>query len=195
MGRVFVIDEDNTYSDILQKRGFDVFATANAYKLIKYAREIPPSLYVINADLKDTDYCGLVKHLVDNHYTDNAPLAVLHSGKKKLWRQGVSHYINKKDVEKKLPEIAEAYCSGGCKYDLLMVDNTPERLKTPCDLSAFEVYDAHAAKIFMNKNNVKAVAVHCRSELYDELCSQLGFEKTFYVDNTENIKDLVSFIK
>ncbi len=201
MGRVFIIDDDKQASEILKKRGFDIFTTQNAYNLVRYSHELAPSLYVVKSNLRDTNYYGLVKHLIDNHYTDNAPLVVLHqNGKKsKIFRQGVAHYISENELNARLPELAEAYCKGGRKYDLLMVEHIASKrhIQTlmPANLAAFKVCDTQAARIFMQKNNVEAVALYCPSDKYDELRSKLDFEKIFHVDNPENVKDLVSFIK
>ena len=49
---IFVIDDEKNHYDvyphILEESGFEVFATENAFKLIRYAPELKPELYVFS---------------------------------------------------------------------------------------------------------------------------------------------------
>ena len=205
MCRVFVIDDEKNHYDvyphILEESGFEVFATENAFKLIRYAPELKPELYVVNSDMYDIDYNNLVEHLVINHFTDNAPLIVMYGNNEKIWHQGVSHYLHKPDEHKELPKIAQAYCGGGGKYDVLLIDdfiptnNSKDISINSLNISYFNVHDTKAAKKFIERNSINAVAVHCKAERYDKIKKYLGFDNTFYVENITNVKDLISFIK
>ena len=204
MGRVFIInepdEEGNAYPELLEKRGYKVFSTANAYKLVRYAKELNHDLYIIDSSLKDTDYRGLVQHLVDNRYSEKAPLVVLKKRLSKTLPQGVSCYLNKKEALNLLPELASAYCRGGKKYDVLLLihDNklkiNAQSLSRKLKISLFCVFDVKAARIFLQKNDVRAVGVHSLPEKYDDIKKNLPADKIFYVENLANIKDLVSFV-
>lgn len=205
MCRVFVIDDEKNHYDvyphILEESGFEVFATENAFKLISYAPELKPELYVINSEMYDIDYNNLIEHLVINHFTDNAPLIVMYGNNEKFVHYGVSHYLHKPDEHIKLPQIAQAYCGGGGKYDILLIDdftpsNTSHNISVNnLNISYFNVHDTKAAKKFIEKNTVNTVAVRCEAEKYEKIKKYLDFDNTFYVENITNIKDLISFIK
>lgn len=205
MGRVFIIDDEKPhitpYPRLLEEKGFEVFATENAFKLIRYAPELKPEMYVINADMKKTDYVSVVGHLVENHFTDTAPLVVLSGNYKDVWLHGVSHYLQHKESRQKLPLLAKTYCGGGRYYDLLLLEDFLPEARFPhlrtkeLKISYFTVFDVSAARVFLQKNKTSVVAIHCLSERYEELKRMLNEDNVFYVENLKNFKDLVSFIK
>lgn len=200
MNRVFVMDDDKKHGDfyprLLEKNGFEVFATENAFNFVRYASELHPDVYVINSNLVYTDYNRLVDHLVANRFADAAPLVVMYGDKTQAGHRGVSHYLNERDELERLPEVAGAYCLGGGRYDALLVDDyTPWEsggLSAVKELSVsfFDVYDLHAAQMFLRKNLIRSVVIHSRPEKYETLKRELGFENTFYVEKLSNLKDL-----
>ena len=203
MCRVFVIDDEKNHYDvyphILEESGFEVFATENAFKLISYAPELKPELYVINSEMYDIDYNNLVEHLVINHFTDNAPLIVMYGNNEKFGHYGVSHYLHKPDEHIKLPQIAQAYCGGGGKYDILLIDDfTPSNTQknipiNDLNISYFNVHDTKAAKKFIEKNTVNAVAVHCEAEKYEKIKVRGEKMQEKIVKKLERYKDTAIF--
>lgn len=204
MCRVFIIDDDKKHNDfypqLLEDNGFEVFSTENAFKLVSYAKELKPELYVLNSQMENTNYSALVEHLVVNGFADKAPLVSLYDDKLAAWQQGVSHYIYDPDDKDKLPQIASAYCAGGAKYDVLLLDDflPPDDFSVQfikeLNISYFNVYNVQAAKLFLQKNEAKAVFVHSSPKRYKELKLKPGIKNVFYVENMKNLKDLVSFI-
>lgn len=62
-------------------------------------------------------------------------------------------------------------------------------------VSYFKVYDAHGAKMFLQRNAPQALIVHSAEEDYDKIKSEIGFKNTFYVENRNNLQKLFSFLK
>lgn len=197
MGKVFIIDDKNDrveqYSNLLKKQGIDVFATNNVYKMTKYSKELQPDLYVVDADVKDPDYRMLIEYLIKNFKT---PLTVVCNNIEDAWHDGVSHYVLRPMVTKKLGEVAGAYCHGGKKYDFLLLNQKKKvGMALVKEKSLLNVHNVMAAKLFLQKNNVEALGVYCNPEKYSKLRDRLGFAKTFYVEKIAKNGDLKTILK
>ena len=197
MGKVFIVDDKkeraDLYAKLLEKKGIDVFTTNNVYKMTKYSKELSPDLYVIDAEIQDPEYRVLLNYLVKNF---KIPLAVICNNIEKAWYYGVSHYITKDIVAKKLPEVAEAYCKGGKKYDFLLFDQKNYRNFTLEEKKSFlRIHDMRAAKVFLEKNAVRAIGLCCNREKYSELSKKFAAAKTFYVEKITKNGDLKAILK
>lgn len=205
MNRVFIIDDDKRHGDfyphLLEDNGFEVFSTENAFNFVRYAMELHPDVYVINSNLTYTDYNGLVDHLVANHFSDDAPLVVMYGDNRQGGHRGVSHYLHERNEFERLPEIAGAYCLGGGSYDVLLLEDylpwedVNRSIINEMNVSFFDVYDLHAAQMFLRKNKIRSVVIHSSPEKYENLKRGLGFENTFYVENLSNLEDLAPVIQ
>ncbi len=197
MGKVFIIDDKNDrveqYSNLLKEQGIDVFATNNVYQMTRYSKELQPDLYVVDADVRDPDYRMLIEYLIKNFKT---PLTVVCNNIEDAWHDGVSHYVLRPMVTKKLGEVAGAYCHGGKKYDFLLLNQ-----KKNADFAVYKkksllnVYNIKAAKLFLQKNRVAALGVVCSPEKYPKLKDKLGFAETFYVEKITKNGDLKAILK
>lgn len=205
MNRVFIIDDDKRHGDfyphLMENNGFEVFATENAFNFVRYASELHPDMYIINSNLSYTDYNGLMDHLIAHHFADNAPLVVMYGDNNRAGHLGVSHYLHEHNEFERLPEIAGAYCLGGGKYDVLLLDDylpwesDSHTIIKEMKVSFFDVYDLHAAQMFLRKNMIRSVVIHSLPEKYESLKRGLGFENTFYVENLSNLEDLAPIIQ
>lgn len=203
-GRVFMIDNGSSigshYQHMLEEHGYEVFATNNAYKLIKYAKELHPQLYVVDTDAADVDAWQVLNYLSGNHYLDEAPAIMLNTENKNSVIKGAAHYVSRQESEKLL-EIVDAYCKGGGGYNVLLLEDylpISEDEFSGMDgfqISYFKVYDAHSAKMFLQRNAPQAVVVHCHKEDYETIKNMLGYENVFYIENRSNMQKLVSFLK
>lgn len=196
MGKVFVIDDQKErvdfYVKLLKKRGIEAFATNNVYKMTKYSKELSPELYVVDSEIRDPEYRVLLNYLVKNFKT---PLMVICHNVEKAWHYGVSHYVTREVVAKKLPEVAEAYCKGGKKYDILLFDQKKNMdFKPKVQKSVLRIHDARAAKVFLEKNAVGALGLCCEEEKYLKLSKQFAAAKTFYVEKQAKFEDLKLFL-
>ena len=197
MGKVFIVDDKKEradfYAKLLEQRGIDVFTTNNVYKMTKYSKELSPDLYVVDAEIQDPEYRILLDYLVKNFKT---PLTVICKNIEKAWYYGVSHYVTKNMVAKKLPEVAEAYCKGGKKYDFLLFDQKKYDDYLLKEKQSFlRIHDMRAAKVFLEKNAVRAIGLCCTKEKYPELSKKFAAAKTFYVEKVTKNGDLKAILK
>ncbi len=203
--RVFMIDngsaDDGRYQHLLEDHGYEVFATNNAYKLIRYAEELHPRLYVVDNDTRDVDAWQVLTYLSDNHYLETAPAVMLNTEPlSSRVRKGAAHYFPRRDNGLFLLEIADAYCRGKQNYRVLLLeDYLPSseyagEITDGYQISCFKVYDVYGAQMFLQRNTPQALIIHCRRENYDNLRRQIDFGNTFYVENRGNMEKLVSFL-
>ena len=204
-GRIFMIDNggktDGRYQSLLEEHGYEVFATNNAYQLIRYAEELHPQLYVVDKNAEDVDARQVLNYLSSNRYLDEAPAVMLNAESTQEMVKGASHYVSAKENGQMLVDIADAYCRGGRGYKVLLLEdylpysanefNAMEEFR----ISYFKVYDAQGAKMFLQRNAPQAVIIHCQKEEYNKIRGLVGFENTFYVENRGNMEKLVSFLK
>ncbi len=204
-GRIFMIDNgsptDLRYQNLLEDQGYEVFATGNAYQLIRYADELHPQLYVVDKNAENVDAWQVLSYLSAHHYLDKAPAVMLNAESTQTMTKGAAHYVPAEENEKMLVEIAHAYCRGNLGYKVLLLEdylpystNEFGKMEEFC-ISYFKVYDAHGAKMFLQRNAPQAVIIHCRKEAYKKISDIVGFDNTFYVENRGNMKKLVSFLK
>lgn len=204
--RIFMIDngsaDDGRYQRLLEEHGYEVFATNNAYKLIRYAAELQPRLYVMDNDARDVDAWQVLAYLSANHYLESAPAVMLNAEPlSSRVSKGAAHYFPRRDNGRFLLEIADAYCRGRQHYQVLLLE---DYLPSSADyagetaggykISCFKVYDVHGAQMFLRRNTPQALVIHCRREDYDGLRRQIDFGNTFYVENRGNMEKLVSFL-
>ena len=99
-------------------------------------------------------------------------------------------------VNKKLGEVASAYCQGGKKYDFLLLNQRKNtKLIATKKKSLLNVHNVMAAKLFLQKNEVGALGVLCNPEKYHKLREKLGFAETFYVEKITKNGDLKAILK
>ena len=150
-GRIFMIDNggktDGRYQSLLEEHGYEVFATNNAYQLIRYAEELHPQLYVVDKNAEDVDAWQVLNYLSSNRYLDEAPAVMLNAESTQEMVKGASHYVSAKENGQMLVDIADAYCRGGRGYKVLLLEdylpysanefNAMEEFR----ISYFKVYD------------------------------------------------------
>lgn len=204
MSRVFIIDDRSLkidiYRHIFAQVGAEVFFTENAYRFVRYAQELRPDLYIINADMRSTNAGKLIEYMHKHGLSDIAPLIIISKRKQKLFNHGVSHYIKDKKLTTELPELARTYCRGGYQYDVLLLEKEPHmplmsNADTQNDWSCFKVYDSQGARIFLQKNQSKIVAVHCSPLQFPNMKKTLKIDNAVHVENIAYLNNLVSFMK
>ncbi len=202
--RIFMIDNiyqtDKHWRHILENHGYEVFETNNAYQLIRYADELKPHLYIMDNNAEDVDIKQILQYLGKYHYLEYAPAVVLNNEHKQLVTNSAAHYISSKESESRLLEIADVYCRGGTNYYMLMLENyspfSKEAFKetNEFNVSYFQVYNPSSAKIFLQHNFPQVLMIHCLFNDYDKIRKQIGFKNTFFVENHDNVENLISFL-
>ena len=123
-GRIFMIDNggktDGRYQSLLEEHGYEVFATNNAYQLIRYAEELHPQLYVVDKNAEDVDAWQVLNYLSSNRYLDEAPAVMLNAESTQEMVKGASHYVSAKENGQMLVDIA-------VKHDLFLIGDEAYR--------------------------------------------------------------------
>ena len=115
-GKIFLLDDDammlKMYATFLSGYGLDVFATDNAYKMILYAREMHPSVIVIDVQMPVLNGWQVLEFLKSDVKLKDIPVIMLtynHEVKKAI-ALGVAGFLLKPVEPKKLLETVEVYC-------------------------------------------------------------------------------------
>ena len=204
-GRIFMIssvaDSNNIYRRFLEQQDYEVFVTDNPYKLIKYADELRPSLYILDAATANVNMWEVLRYLKEQRYTAEAPAVVLNVAADSRLEKGAAHYLPPHASPNRLSAIAKAYIQGGSRYKMLLLDDclpaNGKQLRRfgRLPVSYFKVHDCNAADNFLHHNHPALVAVHSRAEDYAGIRDFLGYEQTFYIENQHNIKELFAILQ
>lgn len=206
LGKVFMLDDDifflNLYHDLLEKRGFDIFTTTNAYQFLMYAKEINPDIFVLDINMPEVSGWEVL-HMLDSNLKNGAPVVMttVSSDKQLAVAKGVAHYLYKPVEMESLLEIIEAYCLGDKKHDVLLIDDynpfsaVIKETLGGYGLSAFEVNDLRAAELYMRKNKPRAVCINSSVYSNDEINGRVQHDNIFYVENRTHLEKLASFLK
>lgn len=200
-GKVFVLDDDllslDTFRELFNARGYDVFATDNSYKFLLYAREVKPDVFVLDINMPRTSGWELLQRLKREGLLQNIPVVVLMVNYEvdPAVSAGAAHFLHKPLDLEKLFDIIGSYCSGCHNHDVLLLkDYVPEISyleKTIEDkrLSCFLVHDIFAAQNYLSKNVPQAVCVVCDDERYAEWRPKLKHNNVFKLEATQSVAD------
>lgn len=116
-----------------------------------------------------------------------------------IYHPGISHYLNHDTATKYLEEILEAYCIGNKKHHILYINLKPyERSifsKSVVDspYSIFEVHTINAAQQYIKRNTPHIICINFLPAL-SKSQKLFSSSQTFYVENTQNIKEVEQFL-
>ncbi len=207
LGRVFMLDDDlivlNLYREMLEKTGYEVFATANAYQFLLYARELMPDLVILDINMPEITGWEVMSRLAAEEQTSEIPVVVMSvlADKALAVQKGAAHYLNKPVKPEDLLEILEAYCVGNKKHDVLLLEDFEPMKKTlrqrmeERKWSCFEVNDLKAAKRYLQKNNPKIVVVSLPHNRLGKVMNELKHPLVRYLESYEQVDDLEELLK
>ena len=207
LGRVFMLDDDlivlNLYREMLEKTGYEVFATANAYQFLLYARELMPDLVILDINMPEITGWEVMSRLAAEEQTSEIPVVVMSvlADKALAVQKGAAHYLNKPVKPEDLLEILEAYCVGNKKHDVLLLEDFEPMKKTlrqrmeERKWSCFEVNDLNAAKRYLQKNNPKVVVVNLPKNRLGKVLNELKHPLIRYLESYEQVDDLEELLK
>ena len=207
LGRVFMLDDDlivlNLYREMLEKTGYEVFATANAYQFLLYARELMPDLVILDINMPEITGWEVMSRLAAEEQTSEIPVVVMSvlADKALAVQKGAAHYLNKPVKQEDLLEILEAYCVGNKKHDILLLEDFEPMKKTlrqrmeERKWSCFEVNDLKAAKRYLQKNNPKIVVVNLPHNRLGKVMNELKHPLVRYLESYEQLDDLEELLK
>jgi hypothetical protein len=117
-----------------------------------------------------------------------------------IYHPSVSHYLTHDEAKKELLDILESYCVGGKHHHILYINLKPyERpLFTKSaraeGYSVFEVHSIAAASSYLEKNRPSVICINFLPAL-SKSQQIFSFPKTFYVENTQNVKEIEQFLR
>lgn len=203
LGKIFMLDDDgiilDLYKELLEAKGYEVFATTNAYKLLLYAKEISPDIFILDVNMPGVSGWEVLQRINQDNFLQEIPVLMLSVSRDidLAIAKGAAHFLNKPVELERLNEIIESYCIGNKHHDLLLLEdfdalNSPfEKSVVSRRLNYFGVHDLRAAKRYLQKNLPEMVCV-CYSQMdFDEAKKQLRHDKIYRVDKEQNINDIL----
>lgn len=205
-GRVFAYDTNKTrlenFRCIFENRGFLLFGTDNIYQLLRYTNEIKPDVIIFHVDEDYNPIRASISRLVDELNSDSPyPIVVIKPKEFSfISHQGIAHYLHSPFDLEKLVDIIESYCIGHKQHHLMLLDSYYENCpkfsqqlqKSP--YKYFEVHNESAARLYLSKNEPKAVCIEC-SQQFVRVPPQISHSKIFYVDREEDIAEIKKFLR
>lgn len=206
-GKICMLDDDSIilemYESWLRERGYEIFATANAYKFIRYAIEMEPDLFILDLNMPDISGWEVLEAVDQVEKLKPVPVILLtvRAERDLAVGRGVAHYVNKPSRMENILELVETYCVGKKKHDVLLVDGYEPLDNTMCfaitkqNLSCFEVHDVDAAKCYLRKNHPRCVCLQLPFDYYKKIEFEIEHDKIFYVENAANLENLASLLQ
>lgn len=202
LGNIFLYNNDSTnksiYHQELEKMGYFLFDTDNLHKFTLYHKEITPNIMLF--DFADHTPLEYITSLENKFESSSIPIIIISEAPKALiYHPSISHYLTHTEAQKHLKEILETYCIGNKNQDILYINLKPyersdfSKSVSESPYSIFEVHTINAAQQYMQKNTPAIICVNFLPAL-NKSQKVFTFPKTFYVDNTQNIKEVEQFL-
>ncbi len=201
-GRIFVYDDNrpmlSAFKDIFDSRSLRMFGTDNMYKLLNYTGEITPNVMVF--DLSDGISAASFKEFIAQNTAANCPIIVIKPQHTAFnFFPEIAHYLHFPADMHKFTDIIESYCIGGKRHDVLLLDSYSEnagKFRQQLEqygYTYFEVHNDNAARIYLSKNNPKAVCIEYTPH-FIAAHHYLRHNRIFYVDREQDITEIKKFI-
>lgn len=202
-GKIFMLDDDgiilDLYQELFEAKGYEVFATTNAYKLLMYSKEITPDIFLLDVNMPGMSGWEVLQIINKDERLREIPVVMLSVSRDidLAIAKGAAHFLNKPLEIDKLMEIVESYCQGNKAMDVLLVEDFEavmapfERSIIEQNLHYFAVHDLRAAQRYLAKNSPKMVCLCYDNIDLEEAKSQLNFSKIYPVKKTDNIQELL----
>lgn len=202
-GRVFILDDDKIflemYEDLLESRGYDVFATDNAYKFLMYGRELSPDVIFLDINMPEISGWEVLEHLEKDKQLQEVPVVMLTVAPDTALGaiRGAAHFLYKPLVMEEMSEILQSYCEGGKKHDILLLEDYEplfydlvKSIKNKKQ-SCFCTHNIRAAKKYLQKNNPRKIAVRYTPERFAEAEEELHRDDLLRIDSGADLERLL----
>lgn len=200
-GKVFILDDDLLFLDlcknILEARGFKVFAEIKVDKFLQLIHSEKPDVVVLDVNMPEASGWEVL-HLLRKIFKTYVPvvLTTVEADKELAAAKGIAHYFAKPLDLPRFVDVLEAYCVGGKKHDVLMIeDYRPFEMPWREEIrnrgkTCFGVYDFPAAELYLQKNFPKLVCVGKSLNSEDKAQIKLQHPNVVYVENRQEIENL-----
>ncbi len=202
LGNIFLYNNNRQnkaiYHQELEPIGYFLFDTDNLHKFTFYHKEIIPHVMLFDfAAFTSLEYITAIESKLEN---TSIPIIVVSEAPQSLiYHPNISHYLSHKEARKSLREILETYCVGNKRHHILYINLKPyersdfSKSVTESEYTMFEVHTINAARQYIQKNTPTIICVNFLPNLHQSP-KLFSFPKTFYVDNTQNIKEVKQFL-
>lgn len=202
LGNVFLYNNNTinkaVYHQELEKMGYFLFDTDNLHKFTLYHKEITPNVMLF--DFAPHTPLEYITSLESKFEHSTIPSIIVSDALQALiYHPSVSHYLTHDEARNKLKEILETYCIGNKKHHILYINLKPyersdfSKSVKDSPYSIFEVHTINAAQQYMKRNSPQIICINFLPAL-SKSKKVFSFPKTFYVDNTQNIKEVEQFL-
>lgn len=202
LGNIFLYNTDNAnkamYHQDLEKQGYYLFDTDNLHKFTMYHKEITPNVLLFDFDSKTP--LEYITSLERKFERTTIPIVVITEAPNALiYHPSISHYLKHDEARRSLNDILESYCVGYKKHHILYINLKPyersdfSKSARQSGYNIFEVHNINAAQKYMEKNTPSIICINFKPAL-SKSQKIFAFPKTFYVENTQNIKEVEQFL-
>ncbi len=202
LGNIFLYNNDNTnkiiYHQELEKIGYFLLDTDNLHKFTLYNKEIIPNIMLFDfANNTPTEYILSLERKFE--HSSIPAIVVSEAPKSLIYDPNISHYLTHNEAQKYLESILETYCVGNKKHHILYINLKPyersdfSKSVFQSKYTMFEVHTINAAHQYILKNTPMIICVNFLPTLHQSP-KLFSFPKIFYVDNTQNIKEVEQFL-
>lgn len=193
-GKVFMLDDDviilDMYRSMLESRGYEVFATTNAYQYLMYAKEIVPDIFILDINMPEMNGWEVLERLAQENRLEKTPVMMMTvvSDYDLAVQKGVSHFLHKPVDPQLFTDIIEAYARGNKHHDVLLLEdyelwdeNKNERCRGQ-KWSCFDVHNIIGARKYLSRNHPRMICVRKAPEEFEIICRQLDHENIRRID-------------
>lgn len=203
MGNIFIYNNNRINKELyhqgLEERGYFLFDTDNLHQFTLYHKEITPNVLLFDFERKTP--IEYILSLGRRFERSDTPIVIVSEAPKALiYQPSVSHYLTHDEAKKGLLDILESYCTGNKHHHILYINLKPyERPVFTSSVkekgySLFEVHNITAAMAYLKKNTPSIICINFLPAL-SKTQKLFSFQKTFYVENTQNVEEIEQFLR
>ena len=202
LGNIFLYNNNSInrelYHQNLEKQGYFLFDTDNLHKFSLYHKEVTPNVLLF--DFAPHTPIEYIASLENNFSRASIPLIVVSEAPNAMiYHPSISHYLNHEEAARRLSDILESYCIGGKHHHILYINLKPyersdfAKSARASTYTMFEVNNIASAQKYLQKNRPSVICINFLPVL-SKSQKLFAFPKTFYVENTQNIKEIEQFL-
>lgn len=198
-----MLDDDQIilelYRNYLEAKGYEVFATTNAYQFVRYAQEVVPEVLIMDVNMPEVLGWEVLTRIERFEKLREIPVVMLSVGfdVDLAAVKGAAHFLHKPAEMDELMEIVEAYTLGAQEKDLLLLEKyDPEFDALAEDIkrhswSCFRLHNADVAVHYLRKNRPHLVCVRTDEAGFARVRPMLNHPKVHRIEGIDNIVDLM----
>lgn len=204
LGKVFLLDDDRIFLDLyqnfLEAKGYNVFATDNAYKFLLYGHEINPDVIFLDVNMPQMNGWEVLQRIVNDSVMQDTPVVMLtvNHDEDLGTAKGVAHFVYKPLEIEMMNDILESYCVGNRNHDVLLLEDYEPMFNTAVETvkkhnrSCFLTHSLKAAKKYLQKNQPKKICVRYNPEKFEEARQELPADNLFRIDSLADFEKILN---